>query len=134
MADEPSASDYADNVVTHPSGFRKGPSGQPPLQPPGGGGTCDGMEARIASLETHLEYVRRDVGEIKADLAALKKDASETRLGVATLGERVAHLPGKGFIVGAVIASLTIIGGFVTIVPKFQAALGIAPAVSQRTP
>ena len=61
------------------------------------------MEARIASLETHLEYVRRDVGEIKADLAALKKDASETRLGVATLGKRVAHLPGKGFIVGAVI-------------------------------
>jgi hypothetical protein len=33
MADERSASDYADNVVTHPSGFRKGPSGHPCSRP-----------------------------------------------------------------------------------------------------
>lgn len=38
------------------------------LQSSGGGGTSDGMDERVTRLETHFEYVRRDLDEIKADL------------------------------------------------------------------
>lgn len=37
----------------------------------GGGG---GMEARIAKLETDVEYIKRDMGEIKVDVKDLRVD------------------------------------------------------------
>lgn len=47
----------------------------PPLQPPGGGGTLDGMEARVAKLESAVEYIQRDIGEIKIDIRSLRDNA-----------------------------------------------------------
>lgn len=34
-----------------------------------GGGTYDGMETRVTKLETHFEYIRRDLDEMKAGQA-----------------------------------------------------------------
>ncbi len=36
------------------------------LRGAGGGGTGDSMDARVTRLETHMEYVRADLSEIKA--------------------------------------------------------------------
>jgi len=47
---------------------------EPPLQPPGGGGTFDGMEPRVAKLEAAVEHIQRDIGEIKSDLRALRDE------------------------------------------------------------
>lgn len=42
-----------------------------------------------------------------------------------------AQLPTKGFIVAAVIASLTIIGALITVAPRLQSLVGTAPVSGQ---
>ncbi|UMY48054.1 hypothetical protein [Pseudomonas azotoformans] len=39
--------------------------------PPGPPGD-DPMEARVAKLETHVEYIRRDLDEVRADVKIIK--------------------------------------------------------------
>jgi hypothetical protein len=46
-----------------------------------GGGTSGGMEDRVTRLETHFEYVRRDLDDIKSSLK--------------TMNERLTDLPTK---------------------------------------
>lgn len=41
-------------------------AGAQPLNTGGGGGTFGAMEARVTKLETHMEYVRRDLDALKA--------------------------------------------------------------------
>jgi len=38
------------------------------LQIYGGGGTFDGMEARVAKLEASVKHIEKDVAEIKTDI------------------------------------------------------------------
>lgn len=47
----------------------------------GGGGTLPPMEGRVTALETHMQYVQRDLGEIRGDLK--------------TVIDRLDHLPTK---------------------------------------
>jgi hypothetical protein len=44
---------------------------EPPLQGASGGGTFDGMEARVARLESDVAHIQADIGEIKDTLKAL---------------------------------------------------------------
>ena len=96
------------------------PSGSTPLQSGGGGGTFDGMEPRVAVLENNVEYIKRDIGELKADVSEIrrdlgrmkddfKSDVESVKVQLATLTERVNHLPSKGFIVSATLSSLAIV-------------------------
>lgn len=50
--------------------------------PPGGGG----LEARVARLESDVEYIKRDLSEIKTDVRAIagKVDKINLRLAYAT--------------------------------------------------
>ncbi|MCD1640121.1 hypothetical protein K7H92_15495 [Pseudomonas stutzeri] len=65
--------------------------------PPGGGG----MEARVAKLENHFEYIRRDLDDVKLDVREIKKDMREDfrimfgALVVVALG--LAGMMAKGF-------------------------------------
>jgi hypothetical protein len=68
----------------------------------------------IAKIQADGQYLRRDVNEMRSDV-------KEVRDRLAKLETKVDHLPGKGFIVAAVIATLTIVGGFITVAPKLQA-------------
>lgn len=43
----------------------------------GGGGTSGGMEERVTRLEVHMEYVQRDLAEIKSTLAAISERLTE---------------------------------------------------------
>lgn len=83
--------------------------GQPPLKPRGGGGTSDGMEERVTRLETHFEYVRKDLDEIKADqkkiisaLSALptKRDLTTNILVMVAIGLSVMAITVGGIIGG----------------------------------
>lgn len=80
------------------------------LQNGSGGGTSGGMEARVAKLEAHMEHVRSDISKL-ADVPA----------DLATLKERITHLPSKGFIVTATVGAI----GAATALMAFLQHLGI---------
>jgi len=90
----------------------------PPLQPPGGGGTYDGMlEPRVASLEADVKNIRENIGEMKADLKSVGKDLTELKVGhvslsgkIDSLGIRIDHLPTFKQMFGMLTAFLTVIG------------------------
>jgi hypothetical protein len=41
----------------------------------GGGGSSTGMEARLAKVEAAVEYIQRDMSEIRTDVRALRDNA-----------------------------------------------------------
>jgi predicted nuclease with TOPRIM domain len=61
----------------------------------GGGGSSGGMDGRIDRLEGRLDKVDDRLRGVEVQLA--------------TLNERVAHLPSKGFIVAALVASMSLV-------------------------
>ena len=52
------------------------------------------MEARVAKLEVHAEYIRRDLDEMKGDLKEVHSDLS-------TIKRRMAYFAGAAFIIAA---------------------------------
>src|SRR5580700_2144765 len=97
---------------------------EPPLQGGGGGGTFDGMEARVARLESDVAHIQADIGEIKDTLKNLNSHLSEARVTIATLTERMTHLPTKGDIglwitagAAGVVTGLTLLSRFGWLVP-----------------
>lgn len=92
----------------------------PTLSGSGGGGTFDGMEARVSKLETLMDVVRTDVG-------TLKTDVRDVRDRLIRLEERVTHLPTKGWAVGAIVTLVGLITAVVTLAPKLQSLFGIVP-------
>lgn len=81
-----------------------------PLSNGGGGGTSGGMEDLVMRLERQHEQLGKDVADL--------------RVAVATLTERVAHLPGKGFIVTATSATIALIGSIVLFADKLRMVVG----------
>jgi len=84
-------------------------TGGDPPRPPGGGprgdGDNGGMESRIARLETAVEYIQRDIVEIKGHINALRNDVSGIRTtdfritfgAIITVALGLAGLVAKGF-------------------------------------
>ena len=81
--------------------------------------TAEISPGEFGKLQSDVEYIKRDVLE-------LRTDSRDMRDRLARLEERVAHLPGKVFIVVVLTTALVIIGGLVTIAPKLQALLQTA--------
>lgn len=73
-------------------------------RPPTGGG--DGMDPWQASVEKRLDNLESGLTDVK--------------IGVATLTERVAHLPSKGFIVTGFVTALVVIAALVAFAEKIQ--------------
>ncbi len=88
------------------------------LKTGGGGGTSGGMESRVAKLEAHVETLRSDV-------SAIKKDVGDIRVGLATLIERVAHLPGKGFVITATTTTIALLTAVIVFGDKIRSLLGL---------
>lgn len=53
------------------------------------------MEARVARLETHVEYIRRDLDDMKSDVKEIHAD-------LTSIKRRMAYLGGAGFVVAAI--------------------------------
>jgi hypothetical protein len=88
------------------------------LKTGGGGGTSDGMDARVARLEAHVEVLRADVADMRVGLATLTER-------VAILTERVAHLPGKGFVISSTTTAVALLSGMIVFGEKLKALVGI---------
>lgn len=83
-----------------------------------GGNNSGGMQGRVAKLEAHVETLRSDV-------ASIKKDVGDMRVSIATLVERVAHLPGKGFVITATTTTIALLTGVVVFGEKIRTLLGV---------
>jgi hypothetical protein len=125
------ASDYApSNVIdlTARLGGSKPPGAGGPLQPPGGGGTSDGMlEARVASLEEQVKNIREDVAEIKADQKSAAKDIGEIKVDFARATERMTHFPTKTYIGATITAGAGFIILAITLLSHFGILVAGAP-------
>ncbi|WP_141057460.1 hypothetical protein [Stenotrophomonas rhizophila] len=66
-----------------------------PLENGSGGGNDGGMEARLAKLESDVDYIKRDVGEMRQALVKAADEASAARAHLATIKERLDHMPTK---------------------------------------
>jgi hypothetical protein len=77
----------------------------------GGGGGGGDMERRIERLEDKVDSLDQRLGD----------RVGKVEQGLATLAERVAHLPSKGFIVQSLIASLAVVAGLIAFGEKLQA-------------
>lgn len=75
------------------------------------------MDERVIRMEG-------DVGRLKSDMAEVRKDVGDLKTGLATLTERVAHLPSKGFILTATTAAIGVIGTIVLLADRLRTLLG----------
>jgi len=80
------------------------------------------MNERVLILEAHADYVRRDIADLKSDVGAiridlgrLKDEVTDVKISLATLTERVNHLPDKEFFVRSLAVTVTVLGGFMTL-------------------
>ncbi|MBB4286168.1 hypothetical protein [Roseospira goensis] len=64
------------------------------------------MESRVTRLETEFTYVRRDLDEIRQDVKGIRETMDRVS---ADLAEK----PGKGFVIGTVIAIFGLSAGVV---------------------
>jgi len=92
------------------------------LEPPaGGGGTYDGMEPRVARLESDVAHIRDDVAYIKNSTRSLAASFNQSAIDFARLDANVGHLPSKGFIV----TSVTVGVGAIVAILTFLSKLGV---------
>lgn len=45
----------------------------------------DGLEARVAKLESDVDFIKRDVTEIKSDIKDVKNDITDLKVGMVEL-------------------------------------------------
>lgn len=81
------------------------------LQTGGGDGTSGGMEARINRLEQRIDKLSDDAGEAAKNLA--------------TLTERISHLPSKDYIDKRLIGLLSVIAALILFGEKIKTVFGI---------
>ena len=84
----------------------------------GSDGTFDGMEARVSQLEKRYD-------RLETKLDANTTAVTDLRIGMATLTERVSHLPSKGWAVGIAVTTIDLLATIVTLAPKLQQVFGI---------
>ncbi|MGD9885735.1 MAG: hypothetical protein AB7U95_37110 [Reyranella sp.] len=87
------------------------------------------MEARVAVLENEVKHIREDIGLLRAATTNAAEDISTIKVDVATLKERILHLPTKSWAVGIAVTTVTVVGGLISIAPKLQALWSVAPLV-----
>lgn len=101
----------------------KGPGGDHTGgEPPGG----DQMEARVAKLESHVEYMRRDISELRSDVKSIAADIVTLKLSSsgadAKLDNIDKHMVTKGQLsVYALLTILPVLGGGWWIVQQYLA-------------
>ena len=52
------------------------------------------MESRVAKLESHVEYVRRDISELKSDVKAIGSNVSDLKTSSSATQIKIDHISG----------------------------------------
>lgn len=81
----------------------------------GGNGGGSDLEARVAKLESHIEYMRRDIADLKAEAKSIGSDVSGLRVSAKSaevmLGHMDSHMVTKGKLaLWALIGLATVVG------------------------
>ncbi|MNN36610.1 hypothetical protein D3C81_1505120 [compost metagenome] len=81
----------------------------------GGSGGGSELEARVAKLESHIEYIRRDIADLKGDAKTIATDVSALKVSAksaeVTLGHLDSHMVTKGKLaLWALIGLATVVG------------------------
>lgn len=50
------------------------------------------MEARVAKLESHVEYIRSDVSTLKSDVKTIAGDIVEMKIGAVSMDSRLKNI------------------------------------------
>jgi uncharacterized protein (DUF3084 family) len=78
-----------------------------------------------AEFRTETQGIRSEMkemrGEFRGEILSVRGEIGGIGERVTRLEERVAHLPGKGFIVAVVSTALVLVGAATTIMPRLQA-------------
>jgi uncharacterized protein (UPF0335 family) len=86
------------------------------LKAGGGGGTSDGMEQRVAKLETEVSDLKKQVTDMRVENA---KAFGDVKTVLATIDERTKHLPSRFEVVGIVALIVGVLGGAIGIAVRF---------------
>ena len=76
-----------------------------------GGGTSGGMDPWQTSVEKRLDSLDGRMARVETNIGLMKVD-------LATLTERVAHLPGKGFVVTSAVGAITAVTTLLILLQK----------------
>lgn len=87
----------------------------------------DYLEARIASIEAHVDHMRDDLGDMRRDYREFAKTISSAGTEVRDLDERFDALPGKGWIFMSFVLFTAIICAVLIYLDKIRDYLGILP-------
>jgi len=71
------------------------------------------MENRVTRLEAEFTYVRRDLDEIKDEMKEIRGRLDDVVGGLESVRAILNHKPGKGFVIGTVIAIFGLCAGMV---------------------
>lgn len=97
------------------------------LQYGAGAGRFDGMEARIASLEAHVDHIRDDIGDIKLDVRELTKTVSIAGANMREFDSRISSLPTKGWMIATLLVTAAAICAVIIYLEQIRHYLGIVP-------
>jgi hypothetical protein len=81
-----------------------------------GGGTSGGMDGWQTSVEARLNEIKTDLRDVRTSVGTLNVSS-------ATLTERIAHLPSKGFIITVTTAVLALLTAAIAFQSQIQAFL-----------
>lgn len=95
------------------------------LKSGGGNGTSGGMEVRLARLESDVDYIKRDIGELKIDVRGIDRKTDDVLIHLARLDERSKHAPRYGALFAIVIGALALIAALVVYVDQIRRLIGI---------
>ena len=90
----------SDTETSDFSNDKAAPENRPPKLSAGYGGTTvrsDSTDARIASIEAHVDHMRDDLGDMRRDLRELAKSIMTSSTDVREVDDRISYLPGKGW-------------------------------------
>lgn len=87
-----------------------------PLKGGGGSGTFDGMEARVAKLESGVDELKKAVAEGRVEMA---KGFGDVKATLAAIDERTKHYATKWEVAGIIFAILGAAGIVVALTARF---------------
>jgi hypothetical protein len=126
-------SDFAEEApVSENRATPKYPSGNsvPPLPAAVAASNVAYMEARIASIEAHVDHMRDDLGDMRRDYRELTKTIVTAGTDVRELDDRVSALPGKGWMFLAMLLFTAIICAVIIYIDQIREYLGVLPTTS----
>jgi hypothetical protein len=83
------------------------------------------MEARIASMEAHVDHMRDDLGDMRRDYRELTKAMAGTGNDMRALDDRISYLPGKGWMFTAMLLFTLIICAVIIYLEQIRNYLGV---------